>query len=88
MSRSDTSAERNVAVEALREVLSTARQALAYIEEDWWDLTREEPDAYADWKYEVGNGDTLLGFADWLKAKREEEEDYGAHSDVPPVHEA
>jgi hypothetical protein len=37
-----------------------------------WDLTREEPDAYADWKYEVNNGDTLLGFSDWLAVKTEE----------------
>lgn len=40
-----------------------------------WDLTRDEPDAYADWKFEVSNGDTLRGFHDWFKAKQEEEKD-------------
>ena len=37
--------------------------------ENPWDLTRDNPDEYADWKQEVSNGDTLLGFEDWLSAK-------------------
>lgn len=35
-----------------------------------WDLTREFPDEYTDWQYEANNGDTLLGFVDWLKDNR------------------
>ena len=41
--------------------------------ENPWDLTREAPGSYEDWQYEVGNGDTLLGFADWFQHKKEEE---------------
>lgn len=31
-----------------------------------WEKTRTYADQYADWKYEVQNGDTLLGWAEWL----------------------
>ncbi len=26
---------------------------------------------YADWRYEVANGDTLLGFAEWQEHQKE-----------------
>lgn len=32
-----------------------------------WDVTRERPEEYERWQYEANNGDTLLGFLDWLK---------------------
>jgi len=40
-----------------------------------WDLTRERADDYEEWQEQVYNGDTLRGFADWLHATDEEEED-------------
>lgn len=30
-----------------------------------------DPEATTDWKYEVGNGDTLLGYYEWLDNKKE-----------------
>jgi hypothetical protein len=36
---------------------------------DPWELTREEPDAYRDWQYEVRNGDTLRGFQSWYEER-------------------
>ncbi len=36
---------------------------------DPWELPRAHPDAYADWRYEVANGDTLRSFADWYAAR-------------------
>ena len=38
-----------------------------------WPETTAEKDAFIDWQYEVGNGDTLRGFRDWLAAKQEQE---------------
>lgn len=32
-----------------------------------WPETDAEKDAFTDWQYEVGNGDTLRGFRDWLQ---------------------
>jgi hypothetical protein len=32
-----------------------------------WDLTRRFPDEYSDWREEAHNGETLLGFEQWLK---------------------
>lgn len=37
--------------------------------DDPWEMTRRNPDDYADWKREVSNGDTLRGFEDWLSDK-------------------
>lgn len=31
-----------------------------------WPTTDAERSAYRDWQYEVANGDTVLGFRDWL----------------------
>jgi hypothetical protein len=42
------------------------------IPDDNWDLSREYPDSYRDWQYEVANGDTLRGFREWFIAKSEE----------------
>ena len=30
-----------------------------------------DPEATRDWKYEVGNGDTILGYYEWLENKKE-----------------
>ena len=30
-----------------------------------------DPEYTSDWKYEVGNGDTILGFREWLENKKE-----------------
>jgi len=38
-----------------------------------WPETDAEKNAFVDWQYEVGNGDTLRGFRDWLTAKQEQE---------------
>lgn len=38
-----------------------------------WPETEAERVAYVDWQYEVHNGDTVLGFRDWLNHKKEEE---------------
>jgi len=35
-------------------------------------VAEDEMDAYLDWKYEVGNGDTLLGFREWQENKAEQ----------------
>lgn len=29
---------------------------------------------HADWRYEVANGDTLLGYHEWLKSRLDEAE--------------
>ncbi len=34
-------------------------------------LAGDSGQSLADWKYEVANGDTLLGFADWVAHQRE-----------------
>ena len=31
----------------------------------------------SDWRYEVANGDTKLGYAEWLEHRREAEDDVG-----------
>ena len=36
-----------------------------------WPETDAERNAFTDWQYEVGNGDTLRGFRDWLAAEKE-----------------
>ena len=38
--------------------------------EDWPDYEEEEY-TEVDWRYEVANGDTTLGFAEWVKHKKE-----------------
>jgi hypothetical protein len=35
---------------------------------DYWDIQEDYPGC--DWKYEVDNGDTLLGYWDWVDAQR------------------
>ena len=35
-------------------------------------VAEDEMDAYADWKYECSNGDTLLGFREWQEHKAED----------------
>ena len=39
-----------------------------------WPETEAEKYAFTDWQYEVGEGDTLRGFRDWLAAKEEREQ--------------
>lgn len=40
-----------------------------------WPDNDEERIRFVDWQYEVGNGDTVLGFRDWLTAKEDEDEE-------------
>jgi len=40
-----------------------------------WPETDAERDAFTDWQYQVGNGDTLRGFRDWLAAEKERDVD-------------
>lgn len=35
----------------------------------YWDT---DPELLADWKYEVGNGDTLLGYHQWVSNRAED----------------
>jgi hypothetical protein len=37
-----------------------------------WPENDAEREAYADWQYEVTNGDTLLGFREWLTHREDE----------------
>lgn len=36
-----------------------------------WPRTAAERNSYHDWRYEVANGDTVLGFRDWLTNQKE-----------------
>lgn len=38
-----------------------------------WPDTEQEKVAYVDWQYEAGNGDTILGFRDWLAHRADAE---------------
>ena len=38
------------------------------------DLTDEEKWPIEDWRYDVANGDTKLGYAEWVKHNKESEE--------------
>lgn len=40
-----------------------------------WSLRDRHPDEYLDWVYQVRNGDTLLGFADWFNEQQAREEE-------------
>ena len=40
-----------------------------------WPETDPERDAFTDWQYEVSQGDTVLGFRDWLAAEKERDVD-------------
>lgn len=42
-------------------------------EKSSWDEDSEYP--MEDWKYEVDNGETLLGYQDWVKDRREQDEE-------------
>jgi hypothetical protein len=42
---------------------------------EWNETVSDKPkDAMQDWKYEVENGDTVLGYAEWVSHKEEEDE--------------
>lgn len=41
---------------------------------DMWQLIRQHPEAYENWQYEVANGDTLLGFLEFLEQAKEDNE--------------
>lgn len=55
--------------------------------QDWWVAPLESPNIermtivndeqypVTDWKYEVANGDTRLGYHDWVMARKEQEGD-------------
>lgn len=61
---------------ALGEVAGWARRVAADLglgPADGWALSRERPDAFADWGDEARAGDTTLGFVEWC-AHRDEAE--------------
>jgi len=73
-----TCPELATAVEIADEVIRQVREHDAQTpvvtpEVKTWPETTAEKDAFIDWQYEVGNGDTLRGFRDWLAAKQEQE---------------
>lgn len=37
-----------------------------------WDITRQNSEAYENWKMEVSNGDTLRSFAEYLEEARQD----------------
>lgn len=39
----------------------------------YWDSDKDYP--VSDWQYEVANGDTRLGYHEWLACQHEEEEE-------------
>lgn len=43
------------------------------IDKSWWDVDSEFP--LEDWKYEVVNNDTRLGYWDWVQIQRTLERD-------------
>lgn len=54
------------------EGIEAAKKLAARFEGQEVDVVESEDDV-ADWKYEVANGDTRLGFAEWLEHKRDAE---------------
>lgn len=50
--------------------VTTQTAEIVYPEDDidicTWPETDEERERYTDWQYEVGNGETILGFRDWI----------------------
>lgn len=58
---------------------------VSYQDEDGRDHWQDDEDyPISDWKYEVSNGDTMLGYADWLGARREQEIDHQAYLSPSP----
>lgn len=43
-----------------------------------WPNDPTENASFKDWQYEVANGDTILGFRDWLTANKDENATYVA----------
>ena len=44
---------------------------------------KEEEYSQQDWRYEVGNGDTVLGFEEWLEHKKEADGGCVTEEDTP-----
>jgi hypothetical protein len=49
-----------------------------------WDLSREYPAAYSDWKMEVSNGDTLRGFPEYLESHYQTDNDLSCNYGTSP----
>ena len=65
----------DIAAEIIHQVREHAGETpVATPEVKTWPETDAEHDAFTDWQYAVGNGDTLRGFRDWLAAKEEREQ--------------
>ena len=58
-----------IADEIIRQVREHAAQTPVVAPAKTWPETEAERDAFIDWQYEVGNGDTLRSFRDWLAVK-------------------
>ena len=55
-----------IADEIIRQVREHDAQTPVVTPVKTWPETTAEKYAFTDWQYEVGNGDTLRGFRDWL----------------------
>lgn len=53
---------------------ATVMEAPAKSDNNWpqtWPVSDEDRTHYADWRYEVANGDTVLGFRAWVTNQKE-----------------
>jgi len=65
----------NIAAEIIHQVREhDAQTPVVTPDVKTWPETEAERYAFTDWQYEVGNGDTLRGFRDWLAVKEEREQ--------------
>jgi len=69
--------ETDVANEIIRQVRAATPVVAPPVKT--WPETDAERDAFVDWQYHVGEGDTLRGFRDWFNMEHEE----GMHPDEP-----
>lgn len=54
---------------------------------DWWYDDPKFP--VGDWQFEVANGDTRLGYRDWIANQRENRlEDEEEHDDTPSLQDS
>lgn len=51
-----------------------------------WPETDQERADFTDWQYEVGNGDTILGFRDWITHRDEADRDEPVGADAQSHH--
>jgi hypothetical protein len=53
--------------------IDTQEEAVVEQDEDTWPVE--------DWRYEIANGDTLLGYADWVEHQKEMDREFGGPPD-------